>query len=481
MQKGYFSTAFNDLKNSPKWVGKMFLLALVGLIPIFGQMVIYGYFYGWARDIAWGVHAPLPKRIFGNEDGKLYSRGFYILVLTIVLALIPGVIIGISNAVAGLGVASVVSTSRSNSSSYAAIGVFGFISIIIMIIGYIAMFIIMFFEWVGSMRISIYGQLSAGFQLKKSWAMMRKDSGGILRIFGMYLLMGVVLGVILSIIIMIFSVIFGIVGGFALIDVLSYSSSRYYSSVNWGLVAAAIVVGILLFIIFMYVAYVLSMIVMAVLTRALGYWTRQFDVPSWRGKNDPMPFEVQAQQSAAQVPYAPPAAAQAPLVAQPPAGQAPVAPVTQQPVASAPDAAPTAPVVQAAAPVVAQEGTPVTQQPVVGTPEAAAPAPAAQAAPVVFQEAPVIPAAEAPVVAQQETAPVAAEAAAPVQEAPVAPAAVETPAPAQAAPAQEAPVAPPSETTAQIAEAPVLAEEPAVAPIPADAVPVSEEKDKPQE
>ncbi len=478
MQKGYFSTAFNDLKNSPKWVGKMFLLALVGLIPIFGQMVIYGYFYGWARDIAWGVHAPLPKRIFGNEDGKLYSRGFYILVLTIVLALIPGVIIGIANIVGGLGVASVVSTSRPNSSSYAAIGVFGFISIIIMIIGYIAMFIIMFFEWVGSMRISIYGQLSAGFQLKKSWAMMRKDSGGILRIFGMYLLMGVVLGVILSIIIMIFSVIFGIVGGFALVDVLSYSSSRYYSSVNWGLVAAAIVVGILLFIIFMYIAYVLSMMVMAVLTRALGYWTRQFDVPAWRGKNDPMPFEVQAQQSAAQVPYAPPAA-QAPPVAQPPVGQAPVAPVTQQPVASASEAAPTAPVVQATAPVAAQEGTPVAQQPVVSPPEAAAPT--AQADPVVFQEAPVIPAAETPVVAQSETAPVAAEATAPAQEAPVAPAAVETPAPTQTAPAQEVPVTPPAGTIAQVAEAPVSAEEPPVTPAPADAVPASEEKDKPQE
>ena len=26
--------------------------------------------------------------------------------------------------------------------------------------------------------------------------------------------------------------------------------------------------------------------------RAVGYWTRQFDVPAWRGQDDPMPFEM---------------------------------------------------------------------------------------------------------------------------------------------------------------------------------------------
>ena len=28
------------------------------------------------------------------------------------------------------------------------------------------------------------------------------------------------------------------------------------------------------------------------IVRALGYWTRQFDVPAWRGQDDPMPFEL---------------------------------------------------------------------------------------------------------------------------------------------------------------------------------------------
>src|SRR5699024_6354438 len=33
-------------------------------------------------------------------------------------------------------------------------------------------------------------------------------------------------------------------------------------------------------------------VVMMVVTRAIGYWTRQFDVPAWRGQDDPMPFEL---------------------------------------------------------------------------------------------------------------------------------------------------------------------------------------------
>ena len=88
MQIKYYQTAWNDIKNSKGWFGKLCLLALVGLIPIFGQIVIFGYLYGWARDVAWGVHEPMPAKIFGNEDGKLYRRGWFIFVLVFVFSLV---------------------------------------------------------------------------------------------------------------------------------------------------------------------------------------------------------------------------------------------------------------------------------------------------------------------------------------------------------------------------------------------------------
>ena len=71
MQAGYFNAAWHDIKNSPGWFGKLLVLGLVSLVPIFGWIVVAGYLYGWARDIAWGVHAtPADAHAFGNEDGQ---------------------------------------------------------------------------------------------------------------------------------------------------------------------------------------------------------------------------------------------------------------------------------------------------------------------------------------------------------------------------------------------------------------------------
>ena len=66
MQRGYFKTAWSDVTQSPHWVTRILLLALLSFIPVFGWIVIAGYLWGWVRDMAWGLHAPLPERIFEN-------------------------------------------------------------------------------------------------------------------------------------------------------------------------------------------------------------------------------------------------------------------------------------------------------------------------------------------------------------------------------------------------------------------------------
>ena len=42
MQTGYFSAAWNDVKSSQGWLGKMFLLGLIAFIPVFGPVVLLG-------------------------------------------------------------------------------------------------------------------------------------------------------------------------------------------------------------------------------------------------------------------------------------------------------------------------------------------------------------------------------------------------------------------------------------------------------
>ncbi|MBQ6391176.1 MAG: DUF4013 domain-containing protein [Eggerthellaceae bacterium] len=296
MQIKYYQTAWNDIKNSKGWFGKLCLLALVGLIPIFGQIVIFGYLYGWARDVAWGVHELMPAKIFGNEDGKLYRRGWFIFVLVFVFSLVPAIISGVGSSMQQAGYYSALYDTSSKLEPTVAIGG------IIYLIGILAALFVSILAWVGSMRISIYDRLSAGFQLGSIWKMFRKDTGGIMRIFGMNLLVGLILGIILSIIItiMVVAFIFIIVAAMAGMgytpESLQYMSDEQVTSFALQLMGPAGLVGFLFLIVAVFLGNLVSVFVEMLVARAMGYWTWQFDVPQWRGQNEPMPFEyAQAQ------------------------------------------------------------------------------------------------------------------------------------------------------------------------------------------
>lgn len=382
MQAGYFKTAWNDIKNSPGWKGKVFLLALIttgcSLVPIIGPIfavvVLNGYLYGWARDAAWGIQGPLPQRIFGNEDGKLYSRGFFISVLAFVLALIPGVLYAFYWIFLGGGALGWIVDGGHGSygSSVGSVMAAGLGGMIFYLLYMVALFAVNFFTWVGSMRISIYGRLSAGFQFKKIWAMIRHDTGGILRIFGMSLLMGLIVG---AVFIFVFSLVFGLV----IVLALSMSGGTVdpaYSSYDGafvGLILSVIGVAIVVVLVATYFLVAASVWMDMMICRALGYWVRQFDVPSWRGQDDPMPFELQQAASATTGggQYAqgygqtPPSAGQPvqppvgqPVSQTPPQGQAVPTPVQQAATVEQPQQAPEAPVAQSeTAPVQPQEPT----------------------------------------------------------------------------------------------------------------------------
>jgi len=284
MQMGYFKTAWGDIKSTPGWMGKMFLLALISCIPVFGIIVVYGYLYGWARNIAWGNSGPMPQHIFGNEDGKLYSRGFFIAVLIFVCGLIVVFISSIGGAIASAGAVS----SIGYSANYGAFAVYSIIGSLISLVSVVIAFALFFFEQVGAMRISIYGRLSAGFQFKKVWAMLRHDFKGILKIFGMMLLTELVIGTIFGIIIVIVVLVFAV----AAIGTISTSLNPSYIP-SLGAIFAYGGIAVLITIVFSYLMMVPMMWVEALMANALGYWTRQFNVAAWRGQDDPMPFELQ--------------------------------------------------------------------------------------------------------------------------------------------------------------------------------------------
>ena len=282
MEKGYFAAAWGDVAKSPGWASVLLRLGLLCLVPVFGVVVMYGYLFSWARDIAWNVHRPLPKKIFANEDGSLYKRGFFIFVVGLVFSLVPEIVnlfIGMSvgfsfggTALYGSYVPALFGSMvwlAGNSASVA-----------------LSFFAALFF-WVGAIRVSLYGTLSSGFQIQKIWAMMKHDFIGLLRIVGMAILIAVAIAFSAIVLALFFALICS-----GLIWLMSSGSST-------SMVAAVLIV--LLGAAFLALLLFASALQDALVFRALGYWTRQFDVSLWNGQDDPMPFECNDMQNSTNI------------------------------------------------------------------------------------------------------------------------------------------------------------------------------------
>lgn len=271
MQAGYFSTVWRDVKESPGWFGRLCLLGLLSFIPIFGQIVLLGYSYGWARDIAWNMRTSMPARIFGNEDGRLYSRGLHMFVIALVFGIVPYVLQQAWAKMAGGGFGA------ASSLAFGADAGSLMFSLLACVVVLALMVFCTIFSYVGSIRSTVYCRLSPGFQLKRLWSMFRYDVSGIVRIFFMVLLVTAISTAVFCG--GIFSLSFFMVSGPALLS---------DSPVLMPLFLAGALLMLALFFAYM-VATAFTIVIEA---RALGYWVAQFDVPSWRGEDDPMPFEL---------------------------------------------------------------------------------------------------------------------------------------------------------------------------------------------
>ena len=282
METSYFDASWNDIRNSPAWFPKVLLLGLISMIPIFGSIVVNGYAWGWARDIAWDVHRPLPKAIFGNEDGKLYSRGFFALLLAFIIAAVTQILLTLCDSWPGC-------------------------DFLIMLLEIAATML----SFVAIMRESIYARYSAGFQFAKIWAMAKHDYKGLLRILGMRLLVQFIsvfaIAIVCTVVVIALLIIGAGVGVAADIDWNALSAtvsqgSNYASSVAIEQLVTALlpVLGfaVLLLAVFIYAVQCINAWFILLQTRAMGYWTRQFQVAQWLGQEDPMPFEIAGESKA---------------------------------------------------------------------------------------------------------------------------------------------------------------------------------------
>lgn len=459
MQIKYFQTAWTDVKNSPGWFKNVLKLGLLDMIPILGTIVQNGFLYGWAREAAWNVRNPLPRTIFGNNDTRLWARGGLIFVFMFVLGLIPGIISTFSDMLTNSGYFALLAGGSYYGSVPPVSGgamALGFLLSLVSLALYV---LVEFIGWAGSMRISIYDSLSAGFNIKNDWSMLKRDTNGIVRIFAMNLLFGLIFGLIFGLVFFIvcFTFLMSI-----LVPVINASSGTMSDSEIMTAIASAgagFLVFMLVFTLLIYALMCVSVWLQMITTRALGYWTSQFNVPSWGPQDAPLPGG-----------YAPAGAWQQPNQYQQPQGGQPQQDAQPQP----------NPYQQQAygqqyqqpqggyQPFAQDQGFAQPQQQA-AAPQTAASAPQPQAAAPESAESQAAPA--------NQTAPVASVAqAAPEQVAPASPTAPQT-APASAAQAPAASSAPeppvqasvPAGTDAQAAAPAVPPTPPAAASSPVDA------------
>ena len=419
----YFARSWALLTMEKGWWKPVLIMALFGLIPVIGILALVGYALETARVTAWGINAGPKQKDF--KFGTYSVTGL----MAVVIAL-------------AFGLAYIIAT-----------GILSFIPVINLIlipVFIVAAFVYPLFINVIQVRAAVYGNISAGFAFKNIFEMIKHDMGGLFRIFGM----GIVLGIATSI-------IMGIIGGSAAISMFvnigtqavtiartqNVTSQQQLGLIMLALLARGFIQMGPIFLAIGYIGHVVGLIVMLLLQNAIALWMRQFNVAAWGQSNDPLPpFINDPRDGAAAVysapaPVAPtaPAATVAP-VAVPVATAAPAPAAPAAPVAPAAPEAPAAPVAPSAPAAPAAPAEPAQTDPVAPVAPVAPAAPVASAAPEA-PAAPVAPAApEAPVAgvpvapAAPEPAPAPSVVIEPVI--PTAPAAPEAPAAPQDAPTQ---------------------------------------------
>lgn len=314
----YFRTSYGDIKGSKGWFGKICLLGLIEFIPIFGQMTVYGYAWEWAHKAAWGVDTPMPKKIYSRPGSKMLRWGWFALVIAFLIALIPGIVMSIGSWFSSMGMETGIYTATGR---YMVVspGNFGFAALgwVVNVIGIVLTVLACVISWVGTIRMTMYDRLGTGLQIGKIWAMIKQDFGGIMRIFGMVILFEIIGGIIIGIIV---AIILALVLGATLTPlILMASSGGYPDSAIVGYLVTLVMTMLPLLLLISYVWFVYSVFVQLLLARAVGYWTRQFNVAAWGTKDDPLPFEVAGgQPDAPHPPHAPAGASEMPA---PPTGE----------------------------------------------------------------------------------------------------------------------------------------------------------------
>ena len=261
----YFARSWALLTRHAGWIKPVLLLTVALLVPLVGWWGVMGYALEWARLTAWGVNAaPKQRGVRVVECIVSGARAFVVLLLWSVVA---GIVVGLLSALPLVG--GIVAA------AWAVLSLF---------FGVVVM--------AAELRATIYRRIVPGLRVSAVWQMVRHDPMGLLRVFGMVAVGGVLMGLVSSIVA--FSALASI-----LPTLLYYVA--YLGEYSQFMSDAALASGVVAFVFEALAAMGPVLIVlllldgfMGVITLLLGYtgvalWMRQFNVPAWRADEDPLP------------------------------------------------------------------------------------------------------------------------------------------------------------------------------------------------
>lgn len=277
----YFSRAWAMLTQEKGWWKPVALCALASLVPIVGPLAVFGYCLEWARRVAWGSTEAPSRHVKVGQLIKSGWRGAVVFLGWNIVAAFVGGILGNLPWVGEL-------------LSFAW-GVF------MIFVGMLVM--------VAAVRATVYQNFKAGYRAPTLWQMGSHDPWGLLRVWLISLVAGVIV-VVVALFLFVPAAI-GSIGFF--MDLGDYVSGGYGYYITEAEEArlALEVVGYLFqqFRPAILITAVLAL-VSGVFVNLLSYcgvalWLRQFNVPTWGRDEDPLPEPVVPEAPAADVPVPP--------------------------------------------------------------------------------------------------------------------------------------------------------------------------------
>lgn len=287
----FVGRAWRSLASTRNVFGKVLLILLLQLIPIFGQIVTYGYMLGWLREAAWGIETPMPAHVLGQGDDKFWARGVKAFFVQVLYGMLLSVVWVVASGLVGLASRDLrLGHSVGGSVLVAVVFALAVVATVLLVIECV----------MGLVRLSLYNDFGSAWQWGAGLSMASVDFGGLIKVGAAYLglmLLSSALAFVFIAMPVGAALFLGLPGwvssldassAIALRDGLNSLSPDQISVLATGMMAALgawvfawLAIGMLL--------AVPAFIMQAVCWRALGNWAAQLDVVDWGPSSDPLP------------------------------------------------------------------------------------------------------------------------------------------------------------------------------------------------